>query len=220
MIDLEKLEDQVAELLSMQNQLEEHISGPDWRTLGHNYRLCIIMEACEAIDHFGWKHWKAHETDVAAVKMELVDILHFWLAHCLSTDVNSTELAGNIAYGMSHLEDMEEATFIMAMAGVIGAVSSIGHMPTVNFFVAMDRVGMTWDEMRMLYLTKHTLNTFRRDHGYKEGTYIKDWDGIEDNVHAHALAKAQGSELMVSVLYDELDSAYQVYALGLPRPLQ
>ena len=31
------------------------------------------------------------------------------------------------------------------------------------------------------YVGKNTLNFFRQDNGYKDGTYIKEWDGLEDN---------------------------------------
>ena len=33
-----------------------------------------------------------------------------------------------------------------------------------------------------LYSGKNILNQFRQDNGYKEGTYTKIWDGVEDNV--------------------------------------
>ena len=212
MIDLPKLEEQVRGLMFMQNQLEEHLSGEKWRNEGHNYKLCIVMEACEAIDHYGWKHWKAQESDIPAAKMELVDILHFWLAMQLTDGTDPIDFATDISYGMTHTH--VTMTFVEAMSGIIGSVSSLGTMPIVNFFTAMKLLDMDWEELHMLYVCKNTLNVFRRDNGYDVGTYIKDWDGVEDNVHADALARAQGSELMVSVLYDELKSAYKTYALN------
>jgi hypothetical protein len=33
------------------------------------------------------------------------------------------------------------------------------------------------------YVGKNVLNFFRQDHGYKEGTYKKLWNGREDNEH-------------------------------------
>ena len=32
-------------------------------------------------------------------------------------------------------------------------------------------------------LEKNVLNFFRQDNGYKDGSYIKLWDGKEDNQH-------------------------------------
>ena len=40
---------------------------------------------------------------------------------------------------------------------------------------------MDLNELYRQYIGKNTLNFFRQDHGYKEGTYIKVWHGKEDN---------------------------------------
>ena len=40
---------------------------------------------------------------------------------------------------------------------------------------------MDLNELFRQYVGKNTLNFFRQDHGYKEGSYIKIWHGEEDN---------------------------------------
>lgn len=35
----------------------------------------------------------------------------------------------------------------------------------------------------MQYVSKNVLNIFRQEHGYKDGSYVKEWFGQEDNVH-------------------------------------
>ena len=40
---------------------------------------------------------------------------------------------------------------------------------------------MDLNELFRQYVGKNTLNFFRQDHGYKEGSYIKVWHGEEDN---------------------------------------
>ena len=40
---------------------------------------------------------------------------------------------------------------------------------------------MDLNELFRQYVGKNTLNFFRQDHGYKEGTYLKIWHGEEDN---------------------------------------
>lgn len=42
---------------------------------------------------------------------------------------------------------------------------------------------MDWMELFKQYVGKNVLNVFRQDHGYKAGSYIKIWDGREDNEH-------------------------------------
>jgi len=72
---------------------------------------------------------------------------------------------------------------------------------------------MPFEELFKSYVGKNTLNFFRQDKGYKEGTYIKEWDGREDN------------EVLVEIL-NKLDSEeenfrhqlYQELADNYPRP--
>ena len=42
---------------------------------------------------------------------------------------------------------------------------------------------MTPDALFAAYVGKNVLNFFRQDHGYKDGSYRKTWQGREDNEH-------------------------------------
>ncbi|MFY9093562.1 deoxyuridinetriphosphatase, partial [Aliarcobacter butzleri] len=55
--------------------------------------------------------------------------------------------------------------------------------------------------LQKLYIGKNCLNQFRQDNGYKEGTYIKVWNGNEDNVVMVDLL-----EKMEDVSFDDLYS--------------
>jgi hypothetical protein len=46
----------------------------------------------------------------------------------------------------------------------------------------MKRFELTWNVLYELYIAKNVLNMFRQANGYKDGTYVKIWDGLEDNV--------------------------------------
>ncbi|HEY5740253.1 MAG TPA: dUTP diphosphatase, partial [Gammaproteobacteria bacterium] len=50
---------------------------------------------------------------------------------------------------------------------------------------------------------KNVLNFFRQDHGYKEGSYVKQWHGREDNEHL--------SELLSQLDSGSADFREQVY---------
>ena len=53
------------------------------------------------------------------------------------------------------------------------------------------------------------LNQFRQDHGYKEGTYKKVWNGKEDN--AVMLEFLEGEEApTIEDLYTKLENAYRL----------
>jgi dimeric dUTPase (all-alpha-NTP-PPase superfamily) len=91
-----------------------------------NFELALRQESSEAIDSLNWKWWKKDEEDWDNIKVELVDILHFWVSMCTIADMDAKEV-------------ME------------------------------------------LYFKKNKLNHKRQEEGYKEGTYKKEVDGIEDN---------------------------------------
>lgn len=62
--------------------------------------------------------------------------------------------------------------------------------------------------MYELYLGKNVLNSFRQDNGYKEGTYQKEWNGVEDNVHMLEVLRTQENATYESV-YQALESIYK-----------
>ena len=47
-----------------------------------NFELALRQESAEAIDSLNWKWWKKDEEDWDNIKIELVDILHFWVSMC------------------------------------------------------------------------------------------------------------------------------------------
>ena len=90
------------------------------------FELALKQEAAEAIDSLNWKWWKKDDDDWDNIKIELVDMLHFWVSMCTVADLDAEEV--------------------------------------IN-----------------LYLKKNQLNHKRQNEGYKEGTYEKVVDGVEDN---------------------------------------
>jgi len=91
-----------------------------------DFELAMRQESAEAVDSLNWKWWKKDEDDWDNVKIELVDMLHFWVSMC-----------------------------------------------TV--------AGLDANEVFDLYFKKNRLNHKRQEQGYKEGTYEKYKDGVEDN---------------------------------------
>ena len=100
-----------------------------------NFERALSQESAEAIDSLNWKWWKKDNDDWDNVKVELVDMLHFWVSMCTMANMDATEVFE-------------------------------------------------------LYAKKNKLNFKRQDEGYKEGTYEKIKDGIEDN-QLHVLDKSK-----------------------------
>lgn len=71
-----------------------------------------------------------------------------------------------------------------------------------------ERYGFTFPEFEKLFFAKTILGIFRQQHGYQEGTYVKIWDGVEDNVVLRELI-LNHPVLNTDVLLQELEEKYQ-----------
>ena len=67
--------------------------------------------------------------------------------------------------------------------------------------------GLNLDSLYKLYIGKNILNQFRQDHGYKEGSYIKEWNGEEDNVTMQRILD-HTPQISPEELYRKLEEAY------------
>ena len=207
MLTLERLK----EMLELQEKLEVHIGGENWRDAGHDYRLCIHMECAEIIDAYGWKHWKDldREPDFDAISMEIVDIWHFGMAFVLmNTNFDAEVLYTQILEAVEEYDDVERTVDQLSI-GLGYALYATDKFSLGNFYGLMRMVDMDFDDLYVLYISKNVLNWFRQDHGYKEGVYIKNWNGKEDNEHLTELIDLLGDDLNGIVLYDMLEDRYE-----------
>lgn len=183
---------QLATMLALQNKMNIKVN-PSWLTAGYGYLRAAMVESVEAIEHHGWKWWKAQQKDVAQLQMELVDIWHFALSASIidyhgDIDATATALAAQLAQAHSHVHfdgkdyDPESMTLLdnlELMAGLCAAK----RFSVPLFIQIVQQSDMTSDELYRQYVGKNVLNFFRQDNGYKEGTYVKMWHGREDNEH-------------------------------------
>ena len=66
---------------------------------------------------------------------------------------------------------------------------------------------MDFNTLFKLYIGKNTLNKFRQDHGYKEGTYTKIWNHEEDNIVMMRLLYNL-EDINIDTLYTKLKDYY------------
>jgi dimeric dUTPase (all-alpha-NTP-PPase superfamily) len=144
------------------------------------------MEIAELIDSTDWKHWKHTPSDVDNIKIEAIDSLHFVLSMLAEYDVLDIPY---MTTSLTEIYNIElpthfDGAYTRRIAdGVIQASynGSPEYLLTAVFTIAHS-VGMSFDEVYKLYVGKGVLNKFRQLNGYKDGSYIKVWDGEEDNV--------------------------------------
>ena len=56
------------------------------------FEKALSQESAEAIDSLNWKWWKKESDDWDNVKVELVDMLHFWVSMCTIADMDVQEV--------------------------------------------------------------------------------------------------------------------------------
>ena len=179
-------------MLEMQDGMNSRVN-PDWVAANNNWHRAIQVEAVEAIEHHGWKWWKKQECDMAQLRMELVDIWHFILSAAIQSKHGSMRLAklemiselqlcqksvqfDNQYYVLTKMDLLEKLDLLVGLAAA--KRTSLALFESLLLDCAM-----TWTELFKQYAGKNVLNVFRQDHGYQAGTYIKNWDGREDNEH-------------------------------------
>ncbi len=224
---------QILEMLKLQQALNDSTNGEGWeKGVTKNGKLidwkrCIYMESAELIDSFAWKHWKAinQEPDWENIRIEAVDIWHFVLSLLLqeyklhnkgSIEALSEHIVSQEGYSaFSKLDYRPEADTYeiikMVESMMFDVLKSEGFDLDAlinDFFTMALHCGVNLQKLYMLYIGKNILNRFRQDHGYKEGSYIKIWNGSEDNVVMLSLMVANPS-YGAEELYTALSGAYQ-----------
>ncbi len=224
--------EKVLEMLLLQQELNDATNGEGWeagKTKNGkviNWKRCIYMECAEMVDSFAWKHWKAigADPDWANLQIEVVDVWHFIMSLGLedySQNFRGTieDLAMRISQepGYQKLQENEELMFaepsdIMSKVEdlIFNAVNPNeldGPKLFEDFFALAYMSKLNLTDLYRLYVGKNILNQFRQDHGYKEGSYVKVWNGKEDNVIMQALWE-EDAALTPKVLYGALQKAY------------
>ena len=201
------MKQKILTMLDLQDAMNAKVN-PDWRDAGYPWYRAIWTECAEMLDHYGWKWWKHQEPDMAQVHLELVDIWHFVLSDLILHNDSMEKAAEQALAGLSQqvaAVDFKSAIERLAMASIQNQSADIGRFAEV-----MQAADLGFDELFKTYVGKNVLNFFRQDHGYKEGSYIKLWNGREDNEHlADILAQLEADSADFSdQVYRQLEQAY------------
>jgi len=178
MSELTSAQNQIQQMLTMQDAMNSRVSET-WRDNNYEWYRAIWVECAEMLDHHGWKWWKHQEIDIAQVQLELVDIFHFGLSLRLMTGATVETITNTLSSELTQIT--EESDFKIALENLASAAVSNKSFDAIALADCMRLMKMDLNELFRQYVGKNTLNFFRQDHGYKEGTYIKIWHGEEDN---------------------------------------
>lgn len=210
--------EQLITMLNLQQQINA-IVDPTWLDSHYPYMRAVVVEGVEAMEHHGWKWWKKQTTDMNQLQMELVDIWHFAMSQAL-LDVYDTYdeeehpdpsrisdkgvqlLADRALETLSHRDETRCETDIVSMLECLVGDATRGEFDLELYDNLLRACGIEWFVLFKLYVHKNILNVFRQQHGDKQGTYVKVWNGKEDNVWLRSIG--EDMDTMAPTFYDEL----------------
>jgi len=211
---------QIEQMFALQKQLNDETNGEIWLKgfTKENRKISwyrgIYMEVAEAIDSFNWKHWKNidDQPDWDNIKVELVDIWHFVMSESIRI--------GDQSYANKHLEleakgDFDIDALVSLLENMLKLSVTSNINPEINnirqitdiFFAIISHLDIDVEDLYKRYVIKNQLNTFRQKNGYKDGSYMKNWGGVEDNVIAFEIMD-NNPKITPQDLYIKLDSEY------------
>jgi len=223
--------DKILLMLQLQNQLNDATNGENWtdgitkNNKKINWKRCIYMECAEMCDSFSWKHWKSidKDPDWDNMQIEVVDVWHFIMSLAIEDYAqnfrgNIEELAIHISASQKLLSIKNNNKEFASQDEVMGKVEDIMRIVLAKdvvdidvlidqFFTLVAMSGLNLNTLYRLYVGKNILNQFRQDNGYKNGSYIKIWNGEEDNVVMKRVWEKNG-DIKPDELYNELKSIY------------
>lgn len=217
-------------MLTLQQQLNDATNGEGWEDgLTRNgkkidWRRCIYLEAAELIESYPWKHWKNIDAqpDYDNIKIEAVDIWHFVMSEALrlyrirqkgDIEALALEISKEPAYTAFKAGDRHNSeNYYQEIETVEDFVRSLFCDAAIEtligkFFTVAALSGLTLGSLYQLYIGKNILNSFRQEHGYKEGSYVKIWEGREDNVILQEILESD-ADISPEALYRALEEAY------------
>ena len=219
----------ILQMLKLQQELNDATNGKDWEKGSTkngkliDWKRCTYLECAELIESYPWKHWKNIDAkpDYANIQIETVDIWHFIMSQGLE-DYKMKNL-GNIedlAKAIQKLpnfssftEDIipttknyyEQIEIVEVLMKTLFCENSTEALMEAFIDIAVQS-GLNIDALYKLYVGKNILNKFRQDHGYKDGSYIKIWNGKEDNVSMQSIL--EDDNITPKELYSRLEKAY------------
>jgi dimeric dUTPase (all-alpha-NTP-PPase superfamily) len=216
---------QLSTMLELQDGMNRKVNA-EWVAANNNWYRAIQVEGVEAIEHHGWKWWKKQECDLPQLRMELVDIWHFILSASIQIEL------GNIAQAKREMQaeldlhqksvQFDNKNFVLAQLSLLDKLDLLVGLAAAKrtnlalFESLLHDCDMEWNDLFKQYVGKNVLNVFRQDHGYKAGTYIKIWNGREDNEHLVEVLEVVdlGSANVRDELYSSLKARYLIVQEG------
>jgi dimeric dUTPase (all-alpha-NTP-PPase superfamily) len=200
-------------MLTMQNSMNTRVHE-QWSRQNFEWYRAIWIECGELVEHYGYKWWKKQTPDLPQVQLEVIDIWHFGLSALFADGKTIDALASEICEQLARHEPsgvgVREATEALALH----TLQTKSFSPT-RFWDLMLASELDFESLYTSYVGKNVLNFFRQDHGYQDGSYIKNWSGREDNEHLVEVMDSldHSAENFSEAVYKALQDRYDELAV-------
>lgn len=196
-------------MLEMQHRMNTRVHE-DWINQGFEWYRAAWIECGELMDHQGYKWWKQQHADLPQVQLEIIDIWHFGMSAILTEEGGIEPSAERIAAELAGYTPVSKSVLEATEALALHTLADKSFSPKC-FWDLMQAAEMNFEQLYSGYVGKNVLNFFRQDHGYKDGSYIKQWQGREDNEHLVELTEQLDSDSadFADQLYRALDQRYR-----------
>lgn len=190
-------------ILGLQDRMNRKVH-PDWSRQGYEWYRAIWIECAELMEHYGYKWWKHHSPDVEQVQLEVIDIWHFGISSVLNAHERNLEAAADAMCAALQGWQRESLDVLSATEALAADTLNRRSFSLPLFWQLMHAAELDFGALYRRYVSKNVLNLFRQDHGYKDGSYRKVWEGREDNEHL--------VELVAQLDADSADYGDRLYA--------
>ncbi|MDK2062749.1 dUTP diphosphatase [Aliarcobacter butzleri] len=189
-------------------ELQHHFNEqtiPNYLEKNLNWNSAIIAESGKLLDSLGYKWWKKQIPDMENVKVEAIDLLHF----VISEQIQEYGIKDATEFLEYQFSDTDPRFVDYTLLDLVDLLNYRDYSRFIILKAMFEKLKMSNEDVYIAYITKNCLNKFRQNNGYKEGIYIKDWNGKEDNVIAFEIANEWGAdEELFEQLYKDLETYY------------
>jgi len=203
------LKQALVNMLTMQHNMNTRVHE-NWVDQNFEWYRAAWIECGELIEHYGYKWWKKQEPDIGQVQLEVIDIWHFGMSALFRDGREIEQIAGEIESELAAHQPTGAGVRESTEALALHCLQTRSFSPS-RFWDLMLAAGLDFDSLYTAYVGKNVLNFFRQDHGYKDGSYVKNWAGREDNEHLVELVASLdgGAEDFAEQVYQSLSGRYR-----------
>ena len=201
------MKQQLTTMLQLQGEMNTKVHS-EWQEQEFEWYRAIWVECAELLDHYGWKWWKKQTPDVDQIALELVDIWHFGLSLLLLKRQSVDDIANQLSEAFADSQQGDD--FAADLEDFTEQTLATKDFDIGGFVKLMHGIKMDFETLYIGYVGKNVLNFFRQDNGYQDGSYQKQWGGIEDNEHLVEIVAQldTGSATFKDDLYSRMQETY------------